>query len=726
MRARAGAVLLLLLSSIANADVPRCGTSEWNDARVHAIHERPGRVSRIAANADTPAVTKLDGMFFVANDEGVSFGTRHFDLAGQSLVFEPREGKRFAVQRQPLRYVEPEGEALHDFETREGSPWHYVTWDLTRFELPLFGQSVKRVYLSAFNGIHLAPPAESRGMQFDALEAAVYRDVVLSPLMITSAKPRTLAYPKLYVIESDTALTITWRSQEGISFGYDVQAELRSDGSIIYSYRSPREMAWGTPILSPGFDPNAVASRSLVFGTDPLNDTASDVRAAVARMLDIRSTEVIRVDESDLFKVRVRVDAPIDRSTLVEGEMLLYYIDVGSSHARLEVTPSGWRLLPFDQSAWVPSSAAADIAGDVIEVYGVQPKTAATMPVTVRSFGAGFGHMDTASIEVPFDLPLTRIASDFSSVTDGTELETPVAEPFTLGVLDVLEVWNRIQPHTSLSASNVDAVAVYQSFYSDLIFYAGAYAFGGNPQVGGIRPVNSFQGPEHPRAPTLLHMNQYRYAYNSRTESASQVLLHEFGHRWLYFFNIMEGNQLTHSLNPTLAHPAAYVHTPAAFPVYSEREASVMGGAYFTPLQNGMYEARAKNAGFSWTDLYLMGLASPAEVEPWFYLANTTPPLPTAYWPQDGAIVNGQLRPVNVNQIIDAHGPRQPDASLSQKRFRVLFVLVTEHGGPPSEEDAAQMNEWRAILERDFHLATGGRGRVDTSGVVFPRRRAVR
>lgn len=151
-----------------------------------------------------------------------------------------------------------------------------------------------------------------------------------------------------------------------------------------------------------------------------------------------------------------------------------------------------------------------------------------------------------------------------------------------------------------------------------------------------------------------------------------------------------------------------------------------MGGAYFTSLQNGMYEARAKNAGFSWTDLYLMGLASPTEVEPWFYLANTAPPLPVAYWPEDGAIVSGQIRPVNVNQIIDAHGARQPDASLSQKRFRVLFVLVTEHGGPPSAEEVAQMHEWRAILERDFHLATGGRARVDTGGVVSPRQRAVR
>ena len=220
-----------------------------------------------------------------------------------------------------------------------------------------------------------------------------------------------------------------------------------------------------------------------------------------------------------------------------------------------------------------------------------------------------------------------------------------------------------------------------------------------------------------------MDMNQLEYGRSKTAEGAARVLLHEFGHRWLYRFRIAENGKPSNALNPASNHPAAYVHTAAAYPLRGEKESSVMGGAYFTPLGDGSYQAHAANAGYSWTDLYLMGLAAPEEVPPWFYLAGTD--LPQEYYADEGAIVSGEKRDVNVGQIVAIHGPRIPSTALSQRLFRVLFVVVTESGADPTDAEVAKLNEWRSVMERDFALATGGRGRVLTTFVRPGRRRSL-
>jgi hypothetical protein len=242
--------------------------------------------------------------------------------------------------------------------------------------------------------------------------------------------------------------------------------------------------------------------------------------------------------------------------------------------------------------------------------------------------------------------------------------------------------------------------------------------------VDGIANFSPFTGRQAEASPTLLHLNQLTYNYSVAEETASKVMLHEFGHRWLYFFSISEDGQPRRSLNPVSAHPAAYVHTAAAFPVYGSEESSVMGGGYFSPQPNGSYQARASNMGYSWTDLYLMGLAAPEEVPPWFYLAGTN--LALEYWPSDGAIANGTRRDVNIGQVTAVHGKRNPSTSISEKRFRVLFVLVTENGQDATPAEIAKLNEWRALMERNFAKATGGRGSLSTTYVERTRKRATR
>ncbi|HEX6097107.1 MAG TPA: hypothetical protein VF432_12335 [Thermoanaerobaculia bacterium] len=704
--------VLFLLAIPLQAIEPMCGTSRANDERVQAIHEQTR--ARIASDTDQPPrkPTVRDGAFYLQNDASIAANYRPFDLAGQSLVFTPAGNDAFTMRRTALQYTEPAGAPLRDFQTASGPDWHYVAHDLP-FALPLFGKSVTRIYVSAFNGIHVDVPPIEGSTHFDSVEAAVHRGAVLSPLMITEGKPRFLEYPRVWIQQAEDAVIVTWRSVGNAPFGYDLQARVATDGKVTFSYRDVVAMRWGTPVLASGFDPAQVQRALLRNETDKPDDLPNATPAALRAMLDVQKIDAYRLSNSDIYSVRVTLGAPIDRTQLQDGQVVTYAVTVGPESAIVEIGRDTTRVAAFTSFRYAENGAAAHVDGGVIEFYGVH-RFGFDITARVRTYyGVEHSMGDTAAIGIPFTLPPHTVARDLSIVAEDTPLTLPIAEPFVLGTLDPVRVWDLVRKGYGLSTYDYDAVAIYQTFFTDIIWYAGAYATRGNAQVDGIASGSRGIDQRYPRAPTLLHMNQLAYNYHSVTERASQVMLHEFGHRWLYHFQIVEDGEETNALNPASSHPAAFVHTPSAFPVYGEHESSVMGGGYFTPQPDGSYKAHAANHGFSWTDLYLMGLATPEEVPPWFYLAGTD--LPLEYWPAEGAIANGEKRDVHVGQIIAAHGPRIPSAALSQKQFRVLFVLVTEAGVEATDAEVAKLNGWRALMERNFATATGGRGKLITT-----------
>lgn len=716
--------LSLLLTTAAFADQPLCGVSEEREELVRLHHQRIERERPpIAANAAALPATVRDGAFYMQADEQIAGGARLFDLEGQSLLFEPRGGATFATRRISLRYDDG-GTLLHDFAPKSGSPWHYVAYDLTQFSFPAFGKNVTRLYLTAFNAIELGVPEQEEAASLVTdLEAAVHRNAVFSPLLITNRKPRQLAYPQLFVRETPGALFVTWKSVAGETFGYDVQAELRSDGTVVYSYKSMREMEWGTPLLAPGFDPAGGTPRRQLFNTATQAGVSSTF-GALGPMLDIRNVEVSRMNESDLLAVRIRLAAPVDQSKIAEGQTVRYTLTVTNLPTYIDVTRTAMTVFPFGGISSSANGATVRVSGDTVEFYLLQSPVNVTTPqmrvfTQLRPMSADV-HSFVPTLDVA---PRSSGGNDFSALTASQDLTAPLSEAFVLPELDPFEVWERIQPAFALS-QEYDAVAIYQNFYTDMIFYAGAYSIAGNPGVNGIAPTSQTYGAHARKHPNLLHMNHFTYNYNAKEETGSQVILHEFGHRWLYFFRIMENGTLASSLNPVSGHPAAFVHAPSAFPVFRDGESSTMGGAVFTQEGENTYRAKVANRGYSWTDLYLMGLASREEVLPWFYLAGTN--LRGEYWPDDNVVVTGEKREVKIDQVIAAHGERNPSTSLSQKTFRVLFVLVTEPGKEATDADVAKLNQWRTVFEQTFYRATGGRGQVETRFVRPAKKRSVR
>jgi hypothetical protein len=690
------------------ADVWQCGTSPDNDRRIAALHARPRDRAQSAATAIAPPVRRDGAIYLEANDL-VAPGFRSFDLLGNSLVFSPRDGNRYAVARESLRYVEPVSEPR---SLPQG------TLEELGFTFSAFGRNVERVYVTAFGGITFDEPQGGVPVGTNEIEALLMPQPLIAPLLQPSLK--LFPEPRIHVDRTPSSLIVTWRSVPE-EFGYDVQAQLHADGSIVFSYKSMHNVHWGTPVLTAGSDADALPRRVL-SGMDVPAGTRPGVNPVLRDMADLRRIDVLRVAESDVWSVRLTLAAPIDASKLQGDQSLTYRFIFGAEFARIIVRRNGTTVEPFNVQGSLPEGVAGRVDGNTVEIFGLQ-RAPRTDELFVATFAAATSVADSAVQSVSLDAPPARVAVDLTAAS-GSELPLPIVEPFVLPALDPFAVWDQMKAAFGFTDEEIDGVAIYQTFFTDLVLFATAYATGGNPQVDGIQPPEPGRGSGEPRIPTLLHMNQLNFDENADERMASVLMLHEFGHRWLYKLEFADAQSAKNPvLSPQSFHPAAYVDTRSAFALYGEDESSVMGGGHFTNIGPNRWRAGAQQYGFSWTDLYLMGLAGPDEVSPWFYLAGTS--LPQSYFPQDGIEVTAPKHEVSLPQVITALGPRNPPQARSQRAFRVLFVLVTEPGKEPAAAEVAKIEWLRAKMERDFSIVTGGRGRVITDRPAN-RRRSVR
>jgi hypothetical protein len=181
---------------------------------------------------------------------------------------------------------------------------------------------------------------------------------------------------------------------------------------------------------------------------------------------------------------------------------------------------------------------------------------------------------------------------------------------------------------------------------------------------------------------------------------------HEMGHRWAAFVSAKVNGE-TIPLGPT--HWARGLQAPVPFPYQRPTEASAMGGGVwqdnldstYTQLDDDYY---VPATGWSYLDLYLMGLATPAEVPDFFILRN----LVSAGTDRNGhPIFKADRVKVTINDVIAAEGPRLPDIDHSQKQFNTGIVVIVEHGNKPSQELIERAN---GIRERwiDYWATTTG------------------
>ncbi len=115
---------------------------------------------------------------------------------------------------------------------------------------------------------------------------------------------------------------------------------------------------------------------------------------------------------------------------------------------------------------------------------------------------------------------------------------------------------------------------------------------------------------------------------------------------------------------------------------------------------------------YSYTDLYLMGYVSPAEMD----AGNSE----LRYMNASGCspFYNGAISHFASADIIAAAGPRIPDHAAAQQNYRTGWIMLHQPGDPPS---TAELDKAVAILEQhmiDWSTSTLGRGTMDNA--LFP------
>jgi len=195
-------------------------------------------------------------------------------------------------------------------------------------------------------------------------------------------------------------------------------------------------------------------------------------------------------------------------------------------------------------------------------------------------------------------------------------------------------------------------------------------------------------------------MSPYMYAISQ--------IAHEMGHRWAAFVSAKAGDE-TIPLGPT--HWARGLQARVAFPYQRPIEASIMGGGVWQDNFDGTYtqlddDYYVPATGWSYLDLYLMGLISPAEVPDFFILRNLVPMGKDA---NEHAIFKADRTKVTIEDVIAAEGKRLPGVDKSQRRFNTGMVIVVQHGAKPTAELVERANGIRQQWIDYFSITTGRR-----------------
>jgi hypothetical protein len=198
--------------------------------------------------------------------------------------------------------------------------------------------------------------------------------------------------------------------------------------------------------------------------------------------------------------------------------------------------------------------------------------------------------------------------------------------------------------------------------------------------------------------------------------SAVAIVCHELGHRWLSYIQFDGARGLQDNLlGRDESHWSFLVDTRTRD---EGNFSSLMeGNAWNTIAGGGFVTGQNAVNYFSPLDQYLMGLRPPDEVGDISYVV--TDSSLTAFLrdksPVAGFSISGTRKKISIQRIIDREGPRLPAADVSEKRFRVGFVLLVQPGTSPSGATLRKVENYREALVSYFSLATGRRASIDVS-----------
>lgn len=648
----------------------------------------------------SPVVSFQDGVLLIEDAGVILRNDRIFDLPMESIEFVPA-GDGYQVSVIPSAYEPVTGQVV--FTGADG--WIATQVLLGAFRFPFGGEERTTFWVTSTNMISFEPPTEpvkvglcTQGCYFDEGQVLLDRLPRISPLQHGSF----LYGQNAYIQGGPDRAVITWQYADPANL--DVQVVLFPDGRIRLNYAAVSGIGHGAPVVVTG---NEAFWGDLRLGgetDDPAGDLS--IPAPDGPAIDLLGATARQVGTSELLQVEFTVAAPPSANQ----EMRIFYQIELRDHAG-DPEPLSRVLLQWQRGSFYYVTDAVTLEGNTMRLnlrLWDLPLSDNNIHLTFSTFRGDEVFEDGDSMELtatysPLD---SRMMLDLTEDLPITMGDRPIYEAFTYPSLQPGEVLEALSPLFE-DPSDVEAFAIFQNLWTDLWFFGGGYHAGGNSGADGI----GFGSSTTPRSPSLLHLNNI-YSYDAEDWNMT-VLNHEFGHRWLYHFEIEEEGSPSRILNPVSSHPAGWVHTPAVRPVYKPNDYSVMGGSYWRDQLDGTFhstpELRGGPNGYSWHELYLIGLADPDEVADWWYIRNPSPSVTSAYWPPNDIEVSGEHVPVSIDQVIAVEGARYPAYPDSLQHFLAPMVLVVRPGAL-TDDEIVVVNDMCTLWETRFQEATDFRG----------------
>src|SRR5438094_442638 len=629
-------------------------------------------------------VSVVRNLILMELDEGALGRENLFDLGQHSLRFTPaREGYR--VENLPLQWDADFGQkiteprvALHNFSFPfSGKNWDAFTVGVTgsiRFgepdSAPGFG----------FGG---GPSRDQGGMsirRFDPLSEAAGNLVNTVPAICVFFKPRMSG--DRYVKELPDRVVVTWEVTEPYGNIQDFtwtktinrfQAVLHKDGAIEFSYHrlAAKDAIIGLYPLIPE------------QAEKPLRTLSATKHSSAAAHLDVQKLRLSVVGDF-LLKAKFETAGPVlpagDAGVAGIGYRVYFYSHAPANESAGTPAPADavWTIRGFAprNRAGAPTryfafgegvSRTAKTSGNTISVQGVLPAALrsarqiyvsaaasaagseepvaqiAAKPVTLNGIHNPEVHLSSLKPQDgPF--PLLYEAFHYYALPNPRDLSCTVIKSLA-DKFDFLTYYSdfRVDNQEAGTPSNGPlgavggAVTGIGAKQSGLESYCTPRRF----QWGFVQPVyvGSNQMQERPLADAPVGTDHDITFYQQQLAEISadgkmppymyamSQIAHEMGHRWAAFVSAKVGDE-TIPLGPV--HWARGLQAREALPYGRPTEASIMGGGVWQNNLDGTYtqlddDYYVPATGWSYLDLYLMGLVSAAEVPDFFILRNLLP-----------------------------------------------------------------------------------------------------
>ncbi len=191
-----------------------------------------------------------------------------------------------------------------------------------------------------------------------------------------------------------------------------------------------------------------------------------------------------------------------------------------------------------------------------------------------------------------------------------------------------------------------------------------------------------------------------------------RTILQEVGHMWGAFLRVKhyQGEAADHLdllIGPVpqgLYHWGRYFDNGHSPMDYDAVDWTDEGNGEFT-----IHGVSNDDFNFCNLDLYNMGLLSPDEVGPMYVIKDPHPPSPPA------TTVYGGKQELAIENVMWAHGPRDPDHRASQKLFKAACIILTKDVDKAAHNVVPFLDDVRKEFTWQYYKATGFRGKLDTT-----------